>query len=114
MRCEDLPITIDEDFTFDDHLVCSPDVKMTMFEVENNPVIGCKGHIISGIKDGKKGSRAFNVHGGATFKNCILHSHDFAIERSSPGKGDDLIVEGTTITDALSAIVASTFLMRMS
>lgn len=100
--CDDIPVTIEEDFDLDHNIICNeehfPD--NIFFEVKNNPVTDCKGHVIGGNKIAKKQSTAFRIHGGATIKNCLLHRHHVAIERTKAGEGESLVVEDTTITFA--------------
>lgn len=110
MTCIDLPMNISSDFEFGGHVVCPHwERDYHMFEVTNNPVIDCRGHTIHGAKQPKKRtpSKAFNVHGGALFKNCHFDSHEVAIERSNAGEGDSLEIKGSTFSNTASAIIAT-------
>ena len=107
IACDDLPININSDVTFDipslNFSNCSS--ISTIFNVTNNPTINCNDMELIGTSDS---SIAFEVFGGAEFKNCKLEDHQTAIIRyGGYDDGDELKIKDSIITNVETGIIVN-------
>ena len=112
IKCGSLPSVIDTDIKFDSNLDLSNCTNTnvgsttTIFAVRKNPTIDCDGKEFIGFG----GSVAFQVFGGATFKNCKLSQHEKGIVRYEGGEGsgeNSLVIQDSTIAVQLDPVDVS-------